>query len=165
MASEFRPIVPTTLVAGGFKLDQLLADPAQSFHAALVRHMHEADAVLIAGYGFGDAHVNRALRNRFALSPFKPAGRPPAVVLTNTAPAHGSVAGRQGHEFWAWELTHTLNCRFQASAMQAGNSLTAAPYVENGTLETDMNGRVAVWHSGFAEALGSIDRVISWLRR
>lgn len=58
MASEFKAIVPTTLIAGGFKLDQLLSDPPQTFHASLVRHAHEADAVLIVGYGFGDVHVN-----------------------------------------------------------------------------------------------------------
>jgi hypothetical protein len=32
--------------------------------AALVRHVYEADAILIGGYGFADVHVNRALRNR-----------------------------------------------------------------------------------------------------
>jgi tetratricopeptide (TPR) repeat protein len=58
----------TTLVAGGFKLDQLLFEPFQSYHASLVRHVHAADAILIGGYGFGDAHMNFALRNRLSLT-------------------------------------------------------------------------------------------------
>ena len=65
MAQKFKPIPLTTLVAGGFKLDQILVDPYQTFYSALVRHAQEADAILIVGYGFGDLHVNRALMNRF----------------------------------------------------------------------------------------------------
>jgi hypothetical protein len=64
--SEGKFFPKTTLVAGGFKLDQLLVEPFHSLHAALVRHVYEADAILIGGYGFADAHVNRALRNRVA---------------------------------------------------------------------------------------------------
>lgn len=86
MAQEFRPIPLTTLIAGGFKLDQLLADPYQTFYAALVRHVQEADAILIAGYGFSDLHVNSALRNRFE-RPANDASPPQVVVLEKSKPA------------------------------------------------------------------------------
>jgi hypothetical protein len=46
-------------------------------HASLVRHVYAADAILIGGYGFGDVHINRALRNRLAM----PGKRPPVMVL------------------------------------------------------------------------------------
>ncbi|MDE0249515.1 MAG: SIR2 family protein, partial [Gammaproteobacteria bacterium] len=42
MAQDFRPIPLTTLIAGGFKLDQVLAEPYQTFYSTLVRHVHEA---------------------------------------------------------------------------------------------------------------------------
>jgi hypothetical protein len=45
MAEEGKPLVPSTLIAGAFKFDQLLADPFQTFYASLIRHAHEADAV------------------------------------------------------------------------------------------------------------------------
>ncbi len=54
----------TTLLAGGFKLGQLLPEPYQTFHASLVRHAYEADVLLIIGYGMGDSHVNWAIKNR-----------------------------------------------------------------------------------------------------
>ncbi len=166
MTSGFRPVLPATLVVGGYKLDQLLVDPAQSFHAALVRHVHEADAVLIAGYGFGDAHVNRALRNRFDLPLSDRLGRPPVVVLDKTtSTAHATVSVRQGYEFWAWEPTHTLNCRFWSGPARPGASTSIEQLVEERAFEVDMGNRTAVWHGGFVEALDCIDRIIAWLRR
>jgi hypothetical protein len=68
----------TTLIGGGFKLDQLLVEPFQSFHAALVRCVYKADAILIGGYGFGDEHVNRALQNRLERN----GRRPPIMIFT-----------------------------------------------------------------------------------
>lgn len=163
MEGEFRPVLPTTLVAGGFKLDQLLADPAQSFHASLVRHIHEADAVLIAGYGFGDAHVNRALRNRFELKHLEPEGGPAVVVIEKSDPARGSIANQQRFDFRARGLTGSLKCNFDQNMRQLGNTMSAEYFIQNNELETDVMNRVAVWHGGFLEALGSVDEIIAWL--
>ena len=165
MASEFKPIVPTTLIAGGFKFDQLLADPPQTFHASLVRHAHEADAVLIVGYGFGDVHVNRALQNRFDLSPYDPKGRPPVVVLEQSSPTAATTSSRQVHDFWAWELTHTLNTRFEMSAPPPNNGLRVEQFIQQKKFEVDLHDRIAIWHGGFLEALDSIDEIVAWLRR
>jgi len=57
--SEGKAFPTSTLIAGGFKLDQLLVAPFQSLYATLVRHAYEADAILIGGYGFSDPHINR----------------------------------------------------------------------------------------------------------
>jgi hypothetical protein len=166
MAPEFRPVLPATLVAGGYKLDQLLADPAQSFHASLVRHVHEADAVLIAGYGFGDVHVNRALRNRFDLPDPGRIQRPPVVVVDKTTPTpHATVNLRQSHEFWAWELTHALSCRFWSDAARPETWMSVEQLIEGLAFETDIANRTAVWHGGFIESLGCIDRIVAWLHR
>jgi len=54
-------IPASTLIAGGLKSDQLLSEPFQTLFSALQRHVHEADSILICGYGFGDFHVNRLL--------------------------------------------------------------------------------------------------------
>ena len=165
MASEFKPIIPTTLIAGGHKLDQLLADPPQTFHASLVRHAHEADAVLIVGYGFGDVHVNRALQNRFDLLPFDPRGRPPAVVIEKNDPSVGATSTRQVQDFWGWTMTHTSNTRFQLASPPSNTGPTVAPLLQSGELEQDMSSRTAIWHNGFIEALGAIDKIMAWLRR
>jgi hypothetical protein len=148
MASGFVPIVPTTLIAGGYKLDQMLWDPAQTFYSSLVRHIHEADAVLLIGYGFGDAHVNRALQNRFRLSPHHPSGRPPVAVITKSTAQSGTIGSREGYEFYAWELTHTINTRFSGSG---GSPPSIATLLNANLLEKDASKRAAIWHGGYLE--------------
>jgi hypothetical protein len=77
--SDGRSFPKTTLIAGGFKLDQLLAEPFHSQYAILVKHVYAADAILIGGYGFADVHINRALRNRLMTAGSRP--RPYVVGL------------------------------------------------------------------------------------
>jgi hypothetical protein len=158
MGQNFTPIVPTTLIAGGFKLDQLLADPFQTFHAALIRHAHEADAVLIAGYGFGDVHVNRALENRYSLFPYDASRRPPAVVLTKSHPSFRSTAERQEYDLWGNQLTRTLNTSFDSK-------MPIKQLIDKRIFEKDLHGCLAIWHGGFAEAADSFDDVIAKLSR
>ena len=141
---EFKQIVPTTLIAGGFKLDQLLADPFQTFYAMLIRHTHEADAILIAGYGFGDVHVNRALQNRCTLFPRNPLSRPPVAVITKTADFSIGWTGHR-NDLWEWELTHSLNASFHAKAP----TQTFEQLVRQNEPEIGLQKRVAIWHGGF----------------
>ena len=162
MAQEFKPISLTTLIAGGFKLDQILADPYQTFYAALVRHVHEADAILIAGYGFGDLHVNRALRNRFD-HPANDAALPQVVVLTKSCPDSPQTASHQSHEFWAYQLTHTLGTKFPTTKEHLDRKLTVAQFIQRHEFETDLHDRVAIWHGGFIEALSSLDEIANRL--
>jgi hypothetical protein len=51
-ASDRKSLLRSTLIAGGFKLDQLLVEPFHSYYSTFTRHVYEADAILIAGYGF-----------------------------------------------------------------------------------------------------------------
>ena len=165
MAQGFRPIPLTTLLAGGFKLDQLLAEPYQSFYSTLVRHVHEADAILIAGYGFGDLHVNRVLRNRFE-GPEDDKPHPQVVILEKSCPHRYRTARLEIHEFWSWELRHTLNTTFSdGSGYPTKDTRTVSDYIEYKDFEKDRMNRVAIWHGGFREAFYAIHRIIEWLRR
>ena len=175
LASKFLPIPLTTLIAGGFKLDQLLADPHQTFYSTLVRHVHEADAILIAGYGFGDLHVNSALRNRFDCSDYK-VPYPLVVVLTKSCPDTREMARRQSGDFWAFQLTHTLDIPFANTSdirVAEKQPLTVAPFIENqefevpsyGKKENHIVNRVGIWHGGFIEVLDSFDKMAERLRR
>jgi hypothetical protein len=159
LASDFKPILLTTLIAGGYKLDQLLADPFQTLHASLIRHAHEADAVLIGGYGFGDVHVNRALSARFALSRRMSVARPRAAVLAKTEPQLRQTGLRQ--DVWAYELTHALDTRFQTFKTPEA---AARAVVVGDDFETDLSGGVAVWHGGYLEAATEIEAVTRHLR-
>ena len=164
MAQEFRSAPLTTLIAGGFKLDQLLTDPYQTFYSALVRHAQEADALLIAGYGFGDLHVNRALRNRFE-RPDDDMQVPQVIVLEKSPHEQPQTASLQSHDFWAYQLTHTLSTGFQNTKAHLNGELTVAFFVESGRFETDINNRVAVWHGGFQEAISAADEISNWMSR
>lgn len=165
MAQDFRSIPLTTLIAGGFKLDQLLADPYQTFYSTLVRHVHEADAILIAGYGFGDLHVNRALRNRFE-GPDDEKPYPKVVILEKSCPERPRTARLEIYQFWSWELKHTLQTTFSdGSGWPSEDDRTVSDFIERDKFETDRMNRVAIWHGGFREAFSAVHNIIERLRR
>ncbi|MHB1957541.1 MAG: SIR2 family protein [Acidobacteriaceae bacterium] len=156
----------TTLVAGGFKLDQLLFEPFQSFHASLVRHVHAADAILIGGYGFGDAHINFALRNRLSLTQdgLHVQDRPPVMVLTLAGETTPPM--RRRDDLWARELGVTLCTGTQGHFfVEPGNPSDPIPteLVKRGAFEVDAQHRVAVWYGGFTEAVHRLPGIVGWL--
>ena len=165
MAQGFRPIPLTTLIAGGFKLDQLLPDPYQTFFSSLVRHVHEADAILLGGYGFGDLHVNRALQNRFE-GPDDDRPHPQVVILTKSCPEKYRTARLESHQFWSRELKQTLKTTFaEGAGYPSEDNRTVSVCIEQEKFETDRQYRTAIWHSGFLEALGAVDKVTAWLAK
>jgi len=156
MRSDNRLFPKTSLIAGGFKLDQLLAEPFHSFYASLIRRAYEADAILIGGYGFGDTHVNRALQNRLGGM----GTRPPVLVLTRTS-------DRTPTEFRNDEWGHKLTLALQASSQYREPGHAAPPDIDeliakNG-FEVSSPHRVAIWHSGFVEATRRLDAIVDWL--
>jgi hypothetical protein len=156
----------TTLVAGGFKLDQLLFEPFQSYHASLVRHVHAADAILIGGYGFGDAHMNFALRNRLSLTQngLRMQDRPPVMVLTLAEETTKPM--RRRDDLWARELGVTLCTGAQGHFfMEPGNPSDPIPtdLAKRGTFEVDAQHRVAVWYGGFTDAVRRLPGIVRWL--
>ena len=163
MAQQFKPIPLTTLIAGGFKLDQLLADPYQTFYSALIRHVQEADSILIAGYGFGDLHVNRAIQNRFERT-YDDRSSPQVVVLEKSHPERFYTGRLEINQFWSYELKHTLKTTFADDiGYPTENCSTVEHLIANGEFETDRKHRVAIWHGGFREAVSVIDKIIEWL--
>lgn len=164
MAQGFKPVPLTTFITGGFKLDQLLVDPYQTLYSVLVRHVHEADAILVVGYGFGDPHVNCVLRNRFEGPDHDDRPHPKVVVLEKSCPKRYRTARLQSHEFWSWEMTHTFGTRFSSSPMPPSNDdRTVKELIEKESFEKDGGNRVAVWHGGFPEVLSAVNKVTDLL--
>jgi hypothetical protein len=156
--SEGRSFPKTTLIAGGFKLDQLLVEPFHSFHAALVRHVYAADAILIGGYGFADVHINRALRNRLVAREH----RPPAMILDLAGNRTDPMAWR--YDAWAYELCAALNASGHVFS-EPGHSSPTAPseLLTRGAFEVTTPHRVALWYGGFGAAAGRLDGILPWL--
>lgn len=156
--SEGRSFPKTTIIAGGFKLDQLLVEPFHSLHAALVRHVYAADAILIGGYGFADVHINRALRNRFVI----PGVRPSLLVLDRAGSKTDPMAFRR--DSWANEVCATLNTS-ASHFLEPGHTSPCLPseLAARGGFEISGPHRVAVWYGGFGEAASRLGAVLSWL--
>ena len=165
MAQRFKPIPLTTLIAGGFKLDQLLAEPYQTFYSALVRHTQEADAILIAGYGFGDLHVNRTIQNRFERT-YDHRTSPQVVILEKSRPDRFRTGRLEINQFWSYELKHTLKTTFSdGRGYPSENNSTVNDFIINKEFERDRKERVAIWHGGFREAITAVDNIVEWLLR
>jgi hypothetical protein len=152
----------TSLIAGGFKLEQLLIEPFHSLYASLVRHMQRADAFLVGGYGFGDVHVNRALQNRLV----RGGERPPVIVLTKSG-CNAEPAGRQNDAgMWGRELKDALNAHFPHDPPILGGCLSIEDLIRRKSFEEALvDNRVAVWHGGFTEAVECLDDVVRWLQQ
>lgn len=138
--SDGHDFAPTSFIAGGFKLDQLLVEPFAAYQSALVRDCARADAVLIGGYGFADAHVNRALRN--ALRAGRP--RPPVLVLDRASA--DLMSYRQDR--WAINLKQAL--------------ASHGDYELRDRLQTSRQ-RVAVWSGGYLGACAEMVPLAAWL--
>jgi hypothetical protein len=163
--SEQKSFPRATLIAGGFKLDQLLIGPFHSPYAALIRHAYEADAIMIGGYGFGDAHINRALQNRLERGHVEgPSRRPPVMILT-TSPDNEWQMDSRG-DMWSMEMRRALCAgAFRCEMLDSHTPAIAANLIPRRSFEVSSTHRVAVWHGGFVEAACELDRIVSWLIR
>jgi hypothetical protein len=156
MRSDNRAFPKTSLIAGGFKLDQLLAEPFHSFYAALIRRAYEADAILIGGYGFGDVHVNRTLKN--SLDPTKP--RPRVLVLTRASDFYPMELRA---DEWGRNVAISLNA--PTGFVEPGHSAPPSldELVASDGFEVSSVHSVAIWHGGFLEASRRLDSIVAWL--
>jgi SIR2-like domain len=138
-STDYRRLVPTALVAGGWKLDQIQDEPFLTFYSVLPKHAHEADAILIGGYGFGDAHVNNVLASVMTNPNSR---RPPVVVLGHTSiPTAMAQTLAGAGTTWLDEKTHA---GFKSSTNVLGN-------------------RVLFWQGGFENAAPELRSIVTWL--
>jgi len=151
----------TTLVAGGFKLDQLLFEPFQSFHGSLIRHLYAADVILIGGYGFGDAHINFALRNR--LSHWQSNDRPCVMVLDWVDGRVVTMGYRE--DLWAMGFAQALSTGARSHFfLDPSRPLNPIPTeIPKDVFQVDPQHRVAVWCGGFTEAVHRLPGIVGWL--
>jgi hypothetical protein len=156
--SEGKSFPQTTLIAGGHKLDQLLVEPFHSLYTTLVRHIYEADAVLIGGYGFGDVHVNRALRNKYGSA----RTRVPTVVLDFAGRTADPMTFR--HDTWSRELSATLLAP-GGFFLEPGHPSPPLPQdlAERQSFEVSHRHRVALWYGGFTAAAERLNGILPWL--
>ena len=172
-------ILKTTLVAGGWKLGQLQIDPYQTFYSTLARHAHEADAILIAGYSFGDQHVNAVIRN--ALDS-RSKTRPAVMVLDFDDRRVVDEDGRTVEDRLLWErrdgwpfalvgalaLKAPFPAQFRPVEALWIDAKTASPVLPQAVEQFEVwldSEPVAVWFGGMLSAADRKEEIADWLQR
>jgi hypothetical protein len=158
--SDGRSRPKTTLIAGGWKLDQLQSEPYQTFYSSLVRHAYEADAIVLGGYGFGDLHLNTAIRNRMTGVP----GRPPVLVLSKADDPTEPLQWR--NDEWAIGLASTLSANTHSFAMPGHSAPSAIDEInaaDSFEVSPNSDPPVAVWYKGFETAVTRGNDIVNWL--
>jgi hypothetical protein len=165
--SDEKLVTYSSLIAGGWKLDQLQSEPFLSFYSGLHRHMHEADAILIGGYGFGDSHINSVLGNMLRSKATQ--SRRPPVLVVDFEQTRKAIAKRV--DPWSSVMSHTLRVSqqtFRDSQHRTEAQWTRLPEtVAEGEfeqpLDRDNELPVATWNGGFNAASGRLTQIVKWL--
>jgi hypothetical protein len=160
--TDDRKLPRTTLVAGGWKIDQLQMEPYHTFYSTLARHLSEADAILVGGYGFGDDHIGNALRNRL-----EHGGQIPVVVLDYADPKGKTDPMEFRMDTWSTNLRNSLDCR--CGFREAGSPNSVPPVISDLVarnafeVSTDPQRPVAIWYGGFYTAACRAGDISNWL--
>jgi hypothetical protein len=159
--TDDKRIMRTTLVAGGWKLDQIQEDPFFTFYSSLPRHVYEADALLIGGYGFGDEHISTALSTMLRCK----ASRPPIFVIDHADP---TIPIAQRSDAWAIALQKTLlldKQKFRDLANRSQTQWLKLPtHLAPDVIEFHPQSKTAISYGGFEEASVKLSDILSWLR-
>lgn len=166
--SDGKRVLVSTFVAGGWKLDQLQEEPFLTYYSCLPRHVYEADAILIGGYGFGDPHVNSILRNTLR-SKAVGSTRPPVLILGYDGKAR--PLAKRGADSWAAALKDALGVSAQSFRDRSHRSekqwtnlpAKISPGEFEQPIERDHPIPVAVWSWGFLAAADHTGAIAKWL--
>jgi hypothetical protein len=157
------PYFPTsTIVAGYGKTSQVLRRPFRTYYSELDRLVVNCDAVLFAGYGFGDAHLNLAFET------FRDERRRPVVVV-DFASDNQMTAAYSAHVNFnpaIKTLLHTF--RTDPRSMRSlGHTVPTTVANLRATLELELSDDpktpLAIWYHGMLDACSNPDKFINRL--
>jgi hypothetical protein len=158
--SEGRSFQAASLVAGGWKLEQIQSEPFLSLYSQFPRHVSEADAILVAGYGFADSHINSVLHNY--LHRLDTEKRPPILVI-DFAVDRERLPKR--FDSWANTMTHTfdtVNSGFRHMGYHVDEGDIPDELRPTDT-EFIVSPPIAVWCGGFNNPYVPFSEFWSWL--
>ena len=166
--TDGKRLLLSSFVAGGLKLDQLQEDPFLTFYSCLPRHIHEADAILIAGYGFGDPHINSILKNTLR-SKAVGSMRPPVLIIGYDKEAR--PLAKRGGDAWGFALKDALRVSHLSFRDRSHRSekhwLQLPAKISPGEFEQPIDRNhpvpVAVWSWGFLAAADHVGAMVKWL--
>jgi hypothetical protein len=157
--SEEKRMLLTTLIAGGWKLDQLQEEPFLSLYSCISRHVYDADALLIGGYGFGDSHINSILRN--ALRSRANYKRRPPIIVIDYDEDRRPTAKRSGP--WPMAMGKTLRVPPHSFRCHRSDRNALSESELKAEFELSSHAPIAIWNGGFAAAAQNATRMTKWL--
>jgi len=155
---------PTSAIVAGYgKTTQILRRPFRTYYSELDRLVSQCDAVLIAGYGFGDAHLN------IAFEQFRDARRRPVVLIHKANKGDAPWGWPDVHGPIAKAIIHTFHTEVKSTFQSYGNGIfvTVDNLLEGKDFATSNNSDtpLAVWYNGILQACENPEKVIAVLER
>ena len=155
---------PTSVIVAGYgKTTQILRRPFRTYYSELDRLVANCDAVLFAGYGFGDVHLNMAFEG------FRDARRRPIAII-GFAPDDAMTMGGVnlgGDNPMITTLIHTFETKFRSmrwlgySTPDTVKELKAAQEFE---VSIDPDTPLSLWYNGMRAACANPGKVIACLK-
>jgi hypothetical protein len=158
---EKTPLPNTSIITGYEKSQQILRQPFRTYYSVLDKLVMDADAFMVLGYGFGDEHLNSALKQMQY-------NRKRNVVVVGYSD-DGEDPMQFRNDAWSYNLLKT----FPANAHQIATRKYqhAAPDIaelkKNYQLEvsTNQNYPLSIWHGGYLKACENVDLILEELER
>jgi hypothetical protein len=140
----------------------MLRRPFRTYYSELDRLVINADAVLFAGYGFGDVHLN------IAFETYRDARRRPVVTIGHAPDDAMTMGGADlgDPNPMITALIHTFRTDFKTmralgnSAPDTVQALKAAHEME---VSIDPDTRLSLWYNGMIAACANPTKVIAQL--
>jgi hypothetical protein len=141
-------------------LEQIQSEPFLSLYSQFPRHVSEADAILVAGYGFADSHVNSVLHNYLYRT--DPEKRPPILVIDFAVDRT-----RLPNRFDSWadamrKTFDTVNRGFRHLSYAVDEEDIPDKLLPTDT-EFIITPRIAVWCGGFDKTYLCLSKALNWL--
>ena len=154
-------VLPTSAIIAGYaKTMQILRRPFRTYYSELDRLVSECDALLLAGYGFGDDHLN------IAFEQFREDSRHrPVAFIQKTARGeapwghpnfHGPIAD-------AIQKTFRTNLEPMYSSVRTNVIRALNRLIDEREFARSTDPPLAIWHNGMLEACDYPDKVIAVL--
>jgi hypothetical protein len=154
---------PTSVIVAGYgKTSQILRRPFRTYYSEIDRLVSSCDALLFAGYGFGDVHLN------IAFETYRDTRRRPVAVIGWATDDAMTMGGTDlgDHNPVISTLIHTF--RTELASMRAlGHSLPdtvrALRTAEEFEVSINPDTPLALWYNGMIAACANPSKVIARL--
>lgn len=153
---------PTSVIVAGYgKSFRLLRRPFRTYYSELDRLVANCEAVLFAGYGFGDKHLNTAFEG------YRDRRQRPLVIIKWAGNNEMTVAGSWGEDLSIYTVlsifrTHQNSMRWLSYSHPS--SVAKLKEAKEFEISCDPMTPLSFWYDGMRSACDNVDKVLAQLR-